>query len=35
MMAANWTAACANDNDCHCSPNMWWNHGGGPFLGQV
>jgi hypothetical protein len=33
-MPANWTAACANSsNACTCSPNMWWNHGGGPILG--
>ena len=28
MLPSNWTDACANQNACTCSPNMWWNHGG-------
>lgn len=34
LMPANWTAACADPTLCACSPWMWWNGGGGPFLGE-
>ena len=29
-MPQAWVGVCIpNPNDCACSPNMWWNHGGG------
>lgn len=34
LLPASDTAACANPAACNCSVNMWWNHGGGPLLGQ-
>ncbi len=33
-MPSNWTANCTDPKLCTCSPNMWWNHGGGPYSGQ-